>query len=267
MRPNKLRDALKESRVIFGMGVFSCSPTLVEIIGYSGFDFIYLDTEHTPLGYDSTLEHMIRAANVAGISVALRVKGNDEHMIRNALEMGVDGVIIPHMMKKEDAEKAVKAARFQPFGIRGACAETRSANYGAGVFKWEEYIRRSNEDTVVIGLAEDKEFFDHIDDILSVKGLDMINFGPTDLAMSLGLPLLYQMDVPAIQEAFEKLVSRAPKYNTAIMCAAAPPTLEQARKLITKGVRAIILRNDIVNFRNACQQYIKDIISPLRDSK
>ena len=264
MRVNRFKNALKQGRTVFGMAVYSYSPTLVEVIGHSGFDFIFLDSEHTPLGVDANLEHIVRAADVTDTSVILRIKGNDEHLIRNAFEMGVEGVVVPHLKVKADAELAVKSAKFPPFGIRGAAAEVRAANYGAGDFDWAEYIKQSNEDTVVIGLAEDKEFFENMDDILSVKGLDMINFGPTDLAMSLGLSLLYQMDVPQIKEAFEKLISKAKNNNISIMCPAAPPTYEQAQKLIEKGVRAIILRNDIVNFKNICQQYVKDIIAPLR---
>ena len=264
MRANRFKNALKQGRTVFGMAVYSYSPTLVEVIGHSGFDFIFLDSEHTPLGVDTGLEHLVRAADVSNTSVILRIKGNDEHLIRNAFEMGVDGIVIPHMKDKEDAEKAVKSAKFPPSGIRGAAAEVRAANYGAGDFNWVEYIKKSNEDTVVIGLAEDKEFFENMEDILSVEGLDMINFGPTDLAMSLGLSLLYQMDDPQIQEAFEKLIAKSKENNISIMCPAAPPTFEQAQKLIKQGVRAIILRNDIVNFKNICQQFVRDIIHPLR---
>ena len=266
MRINRFRNSLKEGRTLFGMAVYSYSPTLVEVIGHSGFDFIFLDSEHTPLGVDASLEHLVRAADASHTSVILRIKGNDEHLIRNAFEMGVDGIVIPHMKVKADAESAVKSAKFPPLGIRGAAAEVRAANYGAGDFNWTEYTQQSNEDTVIIGLAEDKEFFENIDDILSVEGLDMINFGPTDLAMSLGLSLLYQMDNPQIQEAFDKLIQKAEGKNIAIMCPAAPPTFEQAQKLIKKGVRAIILRNDIVNFKNICQQYVNEVITPLRNT-
>lgn len=268
MRENKLRKALQSDKPIFGMAVYTGSPTLVEVIGYSGFDFIFLDSEHTPLAVDGHLEHIMRAADVSGVSVVIRVKGNDEHLVRNAFEMGVDGVVIPHMRTREDAEKVVKYAKFPPRGIRGASADVRTAQYAAARdFNWEAFIKKTNDDTVVIGLAEDKEFFDNIDDIFQVDGLDMINFGPTDLAMSLGLSLLYQMDAPPIQERFEKLVQKARERHIALMSPAAPPTLEQARKLVQAGVKAIIMRNDIVNFRNLCKQYIDNVVIPVREGR
>jgi 4-hydroxy-2-oxoheptanedioate aldolase len=266
MRKNKLRIAMNERKAIFGMAVYSYSPTLVEVIGYSGFDFIFLDCEHTPLSVDSTLEHIIRSADVAGISVVLRVKGNDEHMIRNALEMGADGVVIPHLKTSSEAEKAVQAAKFPPQGIRGASAEVRSAQYGLGNFDWEHYVRKSNEDTVIIGLAEDREFFENIDEILSVDGLDMIDIGPTDLAMSMGLPLLYKTDFPEIQEALDMLIVKSKEKHKSLMFPAIPPTLEQAQKLVAKGIRAIILGNDLGSLKKVCQQYVDQVVIPLRST-
>jgi 4-hydroxy-2-oxoheptanedioate aldolase len=249
---------------MFGMGVFSASPAIVEILGYSGFDFVFLDSEHTPLAIDSKLEHIACAADAAGISVVIRLKGNDEHMIRNALELGVDAVCIPHVVTRRDAEHAVRAAKFPPHGIRGASAETRAARYGAGDFNWARYVAEANRDTIVIGLAEDKEFFDNIAEILSVDGLDMINFGPSDLAMSLGHAELYAMDAPGVRPAFERLMQEARARGKAVMCPAAPPTLATAEALVAAGVTAITLRNDLVNFRTLCREFMDRIARPIQ---
>jgi len=70
------------------------SPSILEIID-SGCDFTFLDSEHTPLGVDATLVQIMRATDVAGIAVLLRITGKDQHLVRNALEMGADGVVIP----------------------------------------------------------------------------------------------------------------------------------------------------------------------------
>jgi 4-hydroxy-2-oxoheptanedioate aldolase len=267
MRTNRLRGVFGAGRPIFGMAVYTSSPILIEVIGHSGFDFVFIDSEHTPLGADATLEHLVRAADCAGLATMLRVKSNDEHQIRNALELGVDGVCVPHIRTAEDARHAVRAAKFPPQGVRGAAAEVRAANYGAGAFDWQEYVRRSNEDSVVIALAEDKDFFDNIDDILAVEGLDMVNFGPTDLAMSLGLPMLYRMDVPEIDGPFTELLAKAADRGIKVMCPGAPPTREQVERLIGRGIAATILRNDVVNFRLVCQQYADQIMAPLRERR
>jgi len=264
MRANKLRKALAGDKPIFGMGFYSLSPASLEIIGHSGFDFVFIDCEHTPLNIDTGLENLLRAADYGGLGTVVRVKGNDEHMIRNTLEAGADAVCVPHVRTAADAQRAVLSAKFPPWGIRGAAGDVRSAHYGAGEFDWQEYVEQSNRDTMIVPLAEDREFFDNIDAILDVKGIDMVNIGPTDLAMSLGLKLLYRMDVPEIQSRFDMLVKKGAERGVHVLCPASPTTLEGARKLADAGAKAILLRNDLFCIKNMCKQYIDDIVGPIR---
>jgi len=264
MKKNMLKEAIDKGKVMAGMALYTASPALVEVLGYSGFDFVFVDTEHSPLAIDINFEHVMRAANAANIAVVVRVKCNDEAMIRNAFEAGASAVCIPHIKSAEDVKRAVQFAKFPPKGIRGASSDVRSACYGAGDFDWPTYIQESNEDTLIIPLAEDTEFFDNIDSILDVEGISAINFGPTDLSMSIGIPLLYQLDNPKIKDYFNKLTSKAKEKNIPLLCPVAPPTLEKAQELVDKGVRMLIFRNDIVNFRGVCQGFIKDIVNLLK---
>lgn len=268
MRENRFRNKLRSNDPMFGMAVYSGSPTFVEIIGHTGFDFIFLDTEHSPLSVGVQLEHIIRAADTVNLAVVVRLKGNDEHMVRNAFEAGVDCVCIPHIRTREDIEKAIRYAKFPPRGIRGAACDVRTAQYAAAPdFDWAAFVEKSNKETVVMGIAEDGEFFDNIDEILSVEGLDMISFGPTDLASSLGLPLLYAFDSPPIRERYELLVRKAKEYGVALVCPASPSTLENAKKFIDAGVKAVIMRNDLSNFGNVCKQLVSQVAAPLRAEK
>ncbi len=266
MRENKFRKALNREGPIFGMGAMT--PGLVEIIGHWGFDYVFIDSEHTTLNVDFHLEELVRAADSANLAVVFRVKGLDEHLVRNALEMGVDAVVIPHMRTRADAETAVSYGRFPPQGVRGSAAAIRAANYGAGKdFNWKEFVKKTNEDVVIIGLAEDKEFFDNIDEIVKVDGLSMVNFGPTDLAMNLGLNLLYDLDAPPIAEAIETLAAKTGPLNIPLMCPAAPPNLARVRKMVKQGIKAITLRNQYVTFNSVCNQYMNEIINPMREEK
>lgn len=188
----------------------------------------------------------------------------DEHMIRNALEFGADAVCVPHIRNAVDAEQAVRCGKFPPWGIRGAAGDVRSAHYGAGAFDWKEYVEQSNKDTMIVPLAEDREFFDNIDEILAVKGVDMVNVGPLDLAMSLGLGSLARTDAPEVQTRLDMLLKKAVEKGVHVMCPALPTTLEQARKPAAAGAKAINLRNDLICVRSVCKQYIDDIIGPIR---
>lgn len=266
LRRNRFRSLLKSQRVLCGLAIYSGSPALVEVAGLSGFDFIFIESEHSPFTTDEHLAHMVRAADVAGAPVMLRLKGNDEHMIRNALECGVEAVCVPHIRTRDDAERAVRAAKFPPRGIRGASAEIRAARYGTAPFDWAEYIREANDDTVVVGLAEDPEFFDNIDGILSVDGFDVASFGPADLALSMGIAKLYQAYIPEVRERFLQLKEAARRHGIVVMAPAAPPTAEEARKLADDDVRIIMLRNDISHFRSLCRQLVDDIVIPLKSS-
>jgi 4-hydroxy-2-oxoheptanedioate aldolase len=263
MRVNKLRQALSGDGPIFGMGFYSLSTAVMEIIGHAGFDFVFIDCEHSPLNVDSGLENILRAADYAGLGTVVRVKGNDEHMIRNAFEVGADAVCIPHVRGAADAERAVRSAKFPPWGIRGAAGDVRSAHYGAGSFDWQGYVEQSNKDTLIVPLAEDQEFFDNIDAILDVEGVDMVNIGPTDLAMALGLKLLYRMDVPEIETRFDMLLKKSTERGIHVMCPASPTNVEQARRLVAGGAKAILLRNDLFCVKTMCKQYLDDIVGPI----
>ena len=263
MRVNKLRKALAKDRPIFGMAFYSQSLAIMEIIGHSGLDFVFIDCEHTPLGVDAQLENVLRAADYVGLGTVVRVKGNDEHMIRNALEFGADAVCVPHIRNADDAEQAVRCGKFPPWGIRGAAGDVRSANYGAGAFDWKAYVEHSNENTMIVPLAEDREFFDNVDEILAVKGVELVNVGPLDLAMSLGLQ---SPTAPEVQTRLDLLLKKAVEKGTHIMLPALPTTLEQARKLVAAGAKAINLRNDLICVKSVCKQYVDDIVRPLRGS-
>jgi 4-hydroxy-2-oxoheptanedioate aldolase len=264
MRVNKLRKALAGTKPIFGMAFYSQSLAVMEIIGHSGFDFVFIDCEHSPLGVDTALENVLRAADYAGLGTVVRVKSNDEHQIRNALEFGADAVCVPHIRNAADALQAVRSAKFPPWGIRGAAGDVRSSHYAAGAFDWKDYVAQSNQDTMIVPLAEDKEFFDNIDEILAVEGIELVNVGPLDLAMSLGLGGLSGTDVPEIQTRLDLLLKKTAEKGIHVMCPALPPTPEQAQKLAAAGVKAIALRNDLFCVRSVCKQYIDEIAGPIR---
>jgi 4-hydroxy-2-oxoheptanedioate aldolase len=264
MRENILKSALSDGKVVCGLAVMSRSPILVEMLGYTGFDFVFIDTEHVPIGSDMALENLIRAAEASNIVPIVRVKENKEHYIRNALEAGAQGVVIPHVATREDAEKAVKCARFPLRGIRGADPTVRSARYRCGDFNWEEFIRKSNEEAMVIPLLEDKEFLPNLEDILSVDGIDALSFGPTDYALSLGLNLLYDYNHPKLVEAFEAVIKGAMGKGLPVLSAVNPPTVEQSKKLQDMGVRFQLLGTDIAHISATFHALMQDVVLKIR---
>ena len=262
---SNLKEKMKNGPV-FGMTIYTGSCAIVEALGNWGYDFAFLDAEHTPLGVGPEMEKIIMGARLSGVSPLVRVTGCDEVEIRKALEMGAEGVIIPHVKTREEAELCVRASKFPPKGRRGADATCRAAGYAAKGFDWKEYIARSNSETIILPMAEDFEFFDNIDEIMKVEGIDGINFGPMDLALSIGLTVFYKMDEPAIEDALKKLVAKTRPLGMKIMAPALPPTPETVKNVIAKGVNMVIVGSDMYNFQAACKTIAEQCVTPLRES-
>jgi 4-hydroxy-2-oxoheptanedioate aldolase len=263
-KEKRLKKDLREGKVLCGCGVMSRSPVIVEMLGYSGFDWLFIDTEHTPIGSDLELENLVRAADASDIATVVRVKENKEHYIRNALEAGAEGIVIPHVATQEDAENAVKYARFPPRGIRGADPTVRSARYRCGNFVWDTFIKDSNNEAMVIPLLEDKEFLANLDDILAVEGIDALCFGPTDYALSLGLNLLYDFNHPMITEAFEAIVDGGRKKGIPILSMVSPCTVDQSKKLSNMGVNFQLFGTDIGLISDTFRGLLENVISKIK---
>lgn len=241
----KVKNSLKEKmkvRPVFGMTICSGSPAIIEMLGIAGFDFAFIDAEHNPRAV-TDLKELILAARYAGISPLVRVTKPDEVEIRKALEMGAEGVIIPHIKTKEEMETCVRGAKFPPLGRRGLDFGVRSSGYGMEEFS-TNYIDYSNETELVIPMDEDFEFTDRIEELMSVPGIDAINFGPADYANSINSRTGYDLDQPDVAEALRKLRGQAEPRGIGIMAPANPPTYENAMKLIQKGVTMVIMSSD-----------------------
>jgi 4-hydroxy-2-oxoheptanedioate aldolase len=258
-----LKEKMKEGPV-FGMACFTGLPCVIENIGNFGLDFIYLDLEHTPWMLGAEFEKQIMSARLSGISILVRMADSNEVAIRKVLEWGADGVVIPHCKTKEETEKSVEAAKFSPMGRRGGESNVRAANFGGPGFNWNEYMAQQNRDTLVIPMDEDYEFSENIDEILSVPGIDAINFGPLDYSVSLNLPVGYEMDAE-VEDAFKLLVTKAKEKNIGRLGPVIPPTKENIKKAIEDGYNMLILGNDMWHFQSALKNMMEMSVNPVRN--
>jgi len=258
-----LKEKMKKGPV-FGFCMFTGAVCAIEAVGNWGYDFVYLDLEHTTLSVGTEIEKQIMAAKLAGVSPIVRVSGTNEVEIRKVLEMGAEGVTIPHICNKKDMEICIHAAKFPPMGRRGAESSVRAAGFGGPNFNWQEYITKSNAETLIIPMCEDYEFTDNVDEILAVPGVDAVNFGPIDYSMSKNIPIGYGLTQPEIAKAFDTLVKKTQPKGIGIMCPVVPPTQESIEKAINDGVNMIILGNDMYHFQNACRNIMHDCIEPAK---
>lgn len=195
---------------VFGIFMKSTDPAFVESAGYAGCDFVILDMEHGPVNLQE-MQNNIRAAQIAGTMPVVRVKELSETAISQALDVGAAAVQVPQIKSAQDAEAAVQAAKFYPQGERGVCRFVRAAHYSS--MESGEYFPNANQSLLIIQV-EGQEAMDHIDEILEVKGYDIIFIGPYDLSQSLGVT--GQTTHPRVMEQMRQIVEKAQSKGIAV---------------------------------------------------
>lgn len=156
------------------------SPEISEIYANSGFDWLFIDLEHSALSVrDAQL--IIQSISMRTECV-IRVPSNDEIWIKKALDIGASGIIIPQIKTAEEAKKAIRFCKYPPQGIRSV-GIARAQGYGK---KFQEYVDNANDDIAVIIQIEHIDAVRNIEEIIQVKGIDCLFLGPYDLSASMG---------------------------------------------------------------------------------
>jgi len=220
------------------------SPVLAELLGRSGFDWLFIDAEAFPLTMPEILE-LVRASELAGASPVVRMNNDDPSDIRQILDMGAAGVIIPLVKTAEQTRLIVEAARFAPQGNRGVTAG-RSRGYGYGR-NAAEYVARANKETAVIVMVEERKGLSNVDEIAAVDGLDGIFVGPGDMAISLGCP--NEPMHPDMRAAFAAIASAARSNDVAL--GTFPSSREMYDLCYEEGYRFFLAGLDTGFARNA----------------
>jgi len=252
LKESRLKKMMREGQVALGPFAKLSSPATVEIMGHAGFDFVILDMEHGPLGYE-TVENLVRAAELVNVTPIVRVTENNPSLILRALDVGAQGVEVPHIGDKEDAECAVQAAKFTPEGHRGVCRFVRAAGYSS--MDRYKHFETSNLETMVIGHIEGMEGVRNIDEILTVKGFDIAFIGPYDLSQSLGVP--GQVSHPVVVERMTEVVEKAKRQGVAVGTFVDDD--EAAKRWIDAGVQYISYSVDVGIFYEACRAIVKRV--------
>ncbi|MGZ8268759.1 MAG: HpcH/HpaI aldolase family protein [Burkholderiales bacterium] len=186
MKKNQIKEKMAARQPVYGAMVQWPDADLVEMLGYAGFDWILIDAEHGSINENDCLA-MVRACELANTSSIVRPPSNDPETIMRYLDRGAQGVQVPHVNSAADARAAVDAVKYHPLGHRGVTSSTRSANYG---FREPipDYIRFSNEETLVCVMIEEREAVRNLPEMLKVEGVDVFFVGAGDLAQTMGYP-------------------------------------------------------------------------------
>jgi len=234
--PNKLKRDLNSGKVCIGATITMSNPVVAEIMSHIGFDWLWFEMEHTAMSIESVLS-MLQATNGSDVSTVVRVPWNDKTMIKRVLDTGPDGIIIPLVNTKEEAELAVKAIKYPPIGERGA-GLARAQCYGMHM---GEYLGTANE---------------NIDEILTVKGVDSVMVGALDLSGSMGI--LGQTGDERVENAIQKTLEACKRAK--IPCGIVAGSPEVANKRIKEGFQNIILGLDVLYLISAAQNALNQVV-------
>lgn len=201
-----LKNKLANNELTIGSWVTIGHPSIVEIMSSAGFEWLVIDMEHTMIDLTSA-QVLIATIQSKGMKALVRVSQNEEVIIKRVLDAGVDGIVVPMVKNKVDAEKAISFAKYPPIGKRGV-GLYRAQNYGLGFDSYKKWVK---EQLVIIAQIEHIEAVDNIEEIIKTDGIDGVIIGPYDLSGSMGRPGEYHL--PEVKGAIENVLDVCKKYN------------------------------------------------------
>ena len=178
---NHFKRAIKSGRSQIGLWCSLASNISVEIVAGSGFDWLLLDTEHSPNELPMVYSQL-QAVMEYRVQPIVRPAWNDQVLIKRFLDAGVQTLLIPMIQTVEEAEQAVASTRYPPRGVRGFASASRSSRFG----RVKDYHTRCEEEICVLVQIETRLGLDNLEAIAGVEGVDGVFIGPGDLSAALG---------------------------------------------------------------------------------
>ena len=245
---NQLKRKLQRGEVALGCAVSLNSTAVVELLSQLGFDWLWFDTEHSPLNAEM-LEPLL-AANRGNLTPVVRPAWNDMVLIKKVLDVGAQGLLVPWINNAQQAEAAVQAVKYPPRGLRGF-GPRRASNYGLD----KEYVATANDETLVVVQIETAEAVENFEKIVAVDGVDAYLIGPNDLANSMGY--LGQPYHPEMEKVIADLAERGKKAGVPAGIIASGP--EQTQQRIDQGFQMINIAGDLFLMQEAATDLLKDL--------
>jgi 4-hydroxy-2-oxoheptanedioate aldolase len=178
---NKFKHAIKSGQQQIGLWCSLSHHFSVEVVAGAGFDWLLLDTEHSPNDIESVFTQLQAAAPYHSHPI-VRVPWNDMVTIKRYLDIGAQTLLIPFIQNEEEAERAVAYTRYPPHGVRGVAGTTRATRFG----RVKDYARHAQDEICVLLQIENQAGLDNLEKIAAVEGVDGVFIGPADLHASLG---------------------------------------------------------------------------------
>jgi len=247
LRDNFLRARLECGDAVIGTWAVIPSAVTADVIASSGMDFVVIDCEHGPVGFE-TAQGMVVACESRAVSPVIRVGGVIEADILRALDVGAHAIHVPNVRTADDARRIIEYAKYPPAGKRGFSPFTRAGGYSAA--NSAQLTSQANGNTLVCIHIEGQDAVDRIDSFLEVDGVDIVFVGLYDLSTSMGLP--GQVDHPDVREKLQATVD-------AVAASGRVPgtianSVEQMKAMLDLGIRYLTYSVDCEMLRRSYQE-------------
>jgi len=253
----EFKKQLRAGQPKLGLFLNAHSPTVAEQLAHSGYDWLLVDTQHGPMGYEK-LSAMLSGIANGGAKSMVRVGGfADRPGIQQALDLGADGVLIPYINSADEARQAVSCTKYPTTGTRSVYFPQRSMNK-AGLLG---YAGGANANLIVALQVETADCIKNMAEIAAVPGVDILFLGQNDLCMSMGLYEKYEFPhmytSPELGAATEKLVAEARKNN--VILGLFLFGTARVGEFLDKGFTFISIGNDLHHVLTQAGAYVNDV--------
>jgi 2-keto-3-deoxy-L-rhamnonate aldolase RhmA len=194
-----LKEKLSAGEAVHGCWLNSGSAINAEIVGKAGFDWVLIDLEHG-IGTENNLVNQLQALSGSETVRIVRVEALVRQRVSRVLELGANGVLFPQIQNAREAEQAISYMRYSPDGVRGMANMVRATDFA---HSFEKYYAGYKENLLGIIQIETLESLNHLDEIASIDGVDVLFVGPSDMSLALGI--FQQWDHPKYIEVLERV--------------------------------------------------------------
>jgi 2-dehydro-3-deoxyglucarate aldolase len=253
-----LKSKLSQKKLTIGSWINIGHTAVVEIMANAGFEWLTIDMEHSAITLD-VAQQLIQVIELSGVAPLVRVGENNPALIKRVMDLGAHGVIVPMVNNKEDAVNAVNAVKYPPTGTRGV-GLARAQGYGVSFESYKEWVEK---ESLVIVQIEHIKAIEHLEDILTVQGVDAFIVGPYDLSGSLGIPGAF--DHPRFLSAVEEIRRVSKKMDLSAGFHVVLPTPELVQTKIEEGYTFIAYSVDFLFLGEMCRNGLRDIRSLVKE--
>jgi 4-hydroxy-2-oxoheptanedioate aldolase len=253
MRPNAVKQLLKAGKPAVGTWLSLGSITASRFMARTGFDWLTTDIEHSLVDWE-TATHMFASIADAGCVALARVPANRHDHIKRVLDNGAQGVVVPMVNTRQEAEQAVSAMLYPPFGTRSVGGAAHALNFGTNA---TDYFENANKELLVVLQCEHIQAVENADAIFSVPGIDAIFVGPNDLTASMRTKDNKPPSAKATREVMDIILAACKRHGVA--AGLHTFSADEANARIAEGWQFIAISSELKMMLNGAEVELRKL--------